>query len=83
MSEITQHAKLPDKNGRFGRFGGRFVPETLIPALRELEEAHAEAICDAEFTAELERLLCDYAGRPTPLYSCLLYTSDAADDTPV
>ena len=68
MSEITQHAKLPDKNGRFGQFGGRFVPETLIPALSELEEAHAEAICDAEFTAELERLLCDYAGRPTPLY---------------
>ncbi|MEE3151030.1 MAG: tryptophan synthase subunit beta [Acidobacteriota bacterium] len=68
MSEITRHPELPDKNGRFGEFGGRFVPETLIPALRELEQAHAEAMCDAEFTAELERLLCDYAGRPTPLY---------------
>ena len=68
MSEITRHTELPDKNGRFGQFGGRFVPETLIPALRELEQAHAEAMCDAEFTAELERLLCDYAGRPTPLY---------------
>jgi|TARA_B100000678_G_scaffold207294_1_gene174854 tryptophan synthase beta chain len=68
MSEITRHTELPDKNGRFGEFGGRFVPETLIPALRELEQAHAEAMCDAEFTAELERLLCDYAGRPTPLY---------------
>ena len=68
MSEITRHTELPDKNGRFGGFGGRFVPETLIPALRELEQAHAEAMCDAEFTAELERLLCDYAGRPTPLY---------------
>lgn len=68
MSEITRHTGLPDKNGRFGQFGGRFVPETLIPALRELEQAHAEAMCDAEFTAELERLLCDYAGRPTPLY---------------
>ena len=68
MSEITRHTELPDKNGRFGEFGGRFVPETLIPAMRELEQAHAEAICDAEFTAELERLLCDYAGRPTPLY---------------
>ncbi|SUZ99503.1 uncharacterized protein METZ01_LOCUS52357 [marine metagenome] len=59
---------MPDKNGRFGQFGGRFVPETLIPALLELEQVHAEAMCDAEFTAELERLLCDYAGRPTPLY---------------
>ena len=68
MSEITRHTELPDKNGRIGEFGGRFVPETLIPALRELEQAHAEAMCDAEFTAELERLLCDYAGRPTPLY---------------
>ena len=68
MSEITRHTELPDKNGRFGQFGGRFVPETLIPALLELEQAHAEAMCDAEFTAELERLLCDYAGRPTPLY---------------
>ena len=68
MSEITRHTELPDKNGRFGQFGGRFVPETLIPALRELEQAHAEAMCDAGFTAELERLLCDYAGRPTPLY---------------
>ena len=68
MSEITRHTELPEKNGRFGQFGGRFVPETLIPALRELEQAHAEAMCDAEFTAELERLLCDYAGRPTPLY---------------
>lgn len=68
MSEITRHTELPDKNGRFGQFGGRFVPETLIPALRELEQAHAEAMCDAEFTAELEWLLCDYAGRPTPLY---------------
>lgn len=68
MSETRRHTELPDKNGRFGQFGGRFVPETLIPALRELEQAHAEAMCDAEFTAELERLLCDYAGRPTPLY---------------
>tara|TARA_B100000929_G_scaffold278778_1_gene255264 strand:+ start:5010 stop:6239 length:1230 start_codon:yes stop_codon:yes gene_type:complete len=68
MSETRRHTELPDKNGRFGQFGGRFVPETLIPALLELEQAHAEAMCDAEFTAELERLLCDYAGRPTPLY---------------
>ncbi len=68
MSEATRHADLPDGQGRFGRFGGRFVPETLIPALLELEQAHAEAMGDAEFIGELERLLRDYAGRPTPLY---------------
>ncbi len=68
MSEATRHADLPDGQGRFGRFGGRYVPETLIPALLELEQAHAEAMGDAEFIAELERLLRDYAGRPTPLY---------------
>ena len=48
MSEITRHTELPDKNGRFGQFGGRFVPETLIPALRELEQAHAEAMCSSD-----------------------------------
>ena len=68
MSDTPQHAALPDDEGRFGRFGGRFVPETLIPALIELEEAHAVAMRDAAFNAELDNLLCDYAGRPTPLY---------------
>jgi len=68
MSDATRHADLPDERGRFGRFGGRFVPETLIPALFELEQAHADARQDPEFTAELEALLTDYAGRPTPLY---------------
>jgi tryptophan synthase beta chain len=53
---------------RFGPYGGRFVPETLIPALDELTHAYDEARDDAAFQAELERLLTDYAGRPTPLY---------------
>ena len=55
-------------DGRFGPFGGRFVPETLVPALEELEAAYREALADATFTAELSALLADYAGRPTPLY---------------
>ena len=59
---------MPDERGRFGQFGGRFVPETLIPALLELEEAHADAMGDAAFTAELDSLLREFAGRPTPLY---------------
>jgi tryptophan synthase beta chain len=54
---------------RFGPYGGRYVPETLIPALDELTAAYEEARADAAFQAELARLLADYAGRPTPLYA--------------
>src|SRR5207248_1758354 len=53
---------------RFGPYGGRYVPETLIPALDELEAAWLEARDDPGFQLELSRLLRDYAGRPTPLY---------------
>jgi tryptophan synthase beta chain len=53
---------------RFGRFGGRFVPETLITALDELTEVYASAAADPAFEAELEALWRDYVGRPTPLY---------------
>jgi len=53
---------------RFGRYGGRFVPETLIPALDELEAAWADARDDADFVGEFGALLRDFAGRPTPLY---------------
>ena len=53
---------------RFGPYGGRYVPETLIPALDELTAAYEEARHDPAFQAELARLLADYAGRPTPLY---------------
>jgi tryptophan synthase beta chain len=60
-------SSLPDNRGRFGDFGGRFVPETLVPALDELEGAWREARADARFTGELDELLARYAGRPTPL----------------
>jgi tryptophan synthase beta chain len=53
---------------RFGPYGGQFVPETLMPALAELEAAWVEARADAGFQADLARLLREYAGRPTPLY---------------
>jgi len=53
---------------RFGPYGGRYVPETLVPALDELALAWSEAKADPAYTAELERLLRDYVGRPTPLY---------------
>ncbi len=54
--------------GRFGRFGGRYVPETLVAALDELSAAYAAAAADEAFWAELNALLRDYVGRPTPLY---------------
>ena len=58
----------PDTSGHFGRFGGKYVPEALMHALGELEQAFEAARADASFTAELERLRRDYAGRPTPLW---------------
>ena len=59
---------LPDARGRFGPFGGKYVPETLMSALAELESAYREAQADDAFQAQLSALLRDYAGRPTPLY---------------
>jgi tryptophan synthase beta chain len=60
--------RLPDARGHFGVYGGRFVPETLVPVLDQLEQAFREAQADPAFQAELGRYLVDYAGRPTPLY---------------
>jgi len=57
-------------DGYFGRFGGCFVPEILVPALEELEAAFLDAQDDPEFRGELDDLLAEYAGRPTPLYLC-------------
>ena len=59
---------LPDKKGKFGEFGGRFVPETLIPALEELEKGYREITRSKEFQKKLNYYLSEYAGRPTPLY---------------
>ena len=59
---------MPDQKGRFGDFGGRFVPETVMPALHELEEFYTKIKNDPEFQAEFSRYLKQYAGRPTLLY---------------
>jgi len=59
---------LPDSRGYFGRFGGRFVPETLMTPLCELTEAYEAFVRDASATAELSQLLSQFAGRPTPLF---------------
>ncbi len=58
----------PDSTGHFGPYGGRFVPEVLMAPLEELEQAYRKAAADPEFHAELDDLLHNYAGRPTPLY---------------
>jgi tryptophan synthase beta chain len=65
MSAIAQ--MVPDARGRYGRYGGRYVPETLVAPLEELERAYAAACADKTFQAELDSLLRNFAGRPTPL----------------
>lgn len=60
--------KLPDKQGHFGQFGGRYVPETLMPALLELEQAYEKYSKDREFNREFTYYLRQYVGRPNPLY---------------
>ena len=67
-SERYVKGTLPDARGRFGPYGGRFVPETLMAALTELEEAYSAARQDSGFQATLDGLLHTYAGRPTPLF---------------
>jgi len=68
--------KLPNKKGYFGAYGGRFVPETLMPALQELETAYAASKKDREFHDELRLLQQTYIGRPTPLYFAKRLTAD-------
>ena len=60
----------PGPSGRYGDFGGLYVPETLVPACHKLERAFREAWADPGFRGELDRLLRDYAGRPSLLTDC-------------
>jgi tryptophan synthase beta chain len=66
--ESLQFDQLPDVRGHFGPYGGKFVPETLMHPLEELEQAYLKAKVDPTFQAELNRLLHEYSGRPTPLF---------------
>lgn len=70
VSSVSSSSQFqsPDAKGRFGEFGGKYVPETLIPALSELEQAYLEIRRDPDFQKQLTQLLQDYVGRPTPLY---------------
>ena len=68
LSTPSPDARLPDEKGRFGEFGGRFVPETLVAALDQLESEYRKAQQDPAFQQELDLLLRDFVGRPSPLY---------------
>jgi len=74
MSAVTDNSQLntyrggPDERGHFGLYGGRFVAETLMPLILDLERAYAEARADPSFQAEMDRHLATYVGRPSPLY---------------
>jgi tryptophan synthase beta chain len=65
---MTAIPTQPDAKGHFGPYGGKYVPEVLMAPLEELELAYNEARGDASFQSELDALLKNYAGRPTPLY---------------
>ena len=68
MSSNESLPQVPDEQGRFGQFGGRYVPETLTRALDQLTAEYEQAIADPAFTGQYERLLSDFVGRPSPLY---------------
>ena len=68
MEDVNSYRNGPDAQGRFGEYGGRFVAETLMPLILELEEAYRAARADPAFEVELNGYLKDYVGRPSPLY---------------
>jgi tryptophan synthase beta chain len=76
MAPVTSR-RDPDARGYFGEFGGRFVPETLVEPIEELEREYFAVRDDPSFGAELDRLLKDYVGRPTPLYEATRLTAAA------
>lgn len=75
--DASPPAQWPDANGRYGRFGGKYAPETLMPALEELEAAYRDARSDPSFQAEIDWLAKHYVGRPTPLYYAANLTAAA------
>src|SRR5438445_2976437 len=73
----TLAASVPDAQGRFGPYGGRFVPETLMHALRQLTDEYLRARDDPEFQKQLQYYLKQYVGRPSPLYFAERLTQEA------
>ena len=83
QKEIYQHHLYPDERGRFGPFGGKFVPESLVAALAELEIAYQQACKDAKFQAELQAQLSSFVGRPTTLHYVPRFSQMVAPDVKV
>ena len=73
---MSTSMKLPDPGGRFGEFGGQYLPESLVPACQELEEAFRTAWADDAFRTEYADILRDYGGRPTPVTECKRLSAD-------
>ena len=68
LARPNDYAAYPDARGRFGDYGGQYVPETLMPLVHELDAAYRAAKADAAFQAELRGYMAHYVGRPSPLY---------------
>jgi tryptophan synthase beta chain len=79
MTRIRYKNRWPDKRGYFGGFGGRFVPETLMPSLYDLEEAYHAIVKTKVFKDDLNRMLRNYAGRPTPLFKAERFAKHVND----
>ncbi|HET7322458.1 MAG TPA: tryptophan synthase subunit beta, partial [Longimicrobiaceae bacterium] len=80
MAQSVVDPRVAGRSGWFGRFGGRFVPETLVSALDELADVYAQASADPTFHDELHALWRDYVGRPTPLYHALRLSEASGAD---
>ncbi len=83
QKEAYQHNLYPDERGRFGAFGGKFVPESLMTALTELENAYEQAINDTRFQTELQAQLHSFVGRPTTLHYAPRFSQLVAPDVKV
>ncbi len=70
LTTPTATSQVPDAAGRFGQFGGRYVPETLVSALDQLQTQYQLAQADPDFRRELDGLLSSYVGRPSPALFC-------------
>ena len=69
--DFTNYLKNhPDQNGRFGKYGGAYLPEKLIPAFKEINEAYQTICHSSQFISELRRIRKEFQGRPTPVYHC-------------
>src|SRR5690606_32503209 len=78
VAAMSTPPEVPDARGRFGQYGGRYVPEALVAALDELDREYRAAAADPDFTADLDNLLRTYTGRPSPLTEAHRFGQEAA-----